>query len=367
MDDDFDIGAAVDDISTGIGLDITPPEADDKSAGKGEGPDVTDVVVKGETTPPPAPAPTTGTQAPAAPAAPAADGATPPAAPKKAPHSWRPEAKAEFDKLSPTVQDEVLKREEDILRGIGTYKAAADFGHAVDRAIQPYVPLMKQANIDPVRHVGELFRIHHTLATGAPEVKQAALMQIARDFGINLPAGQSPEDSPYVDPEVAALRTQMQNLQSMHKRLVDQQTAQHTAQIQEQRSRVEAGLRSELNTFASDPEHAFFDEVADDMAILIQSGRAPSLKQAYELAIRMQPAILEKENLRAAAKGASKKLGANNAAAAKTTAARNATGVNVKAQPAAPAKKSVAPGAGLKNLDMSIEAAFDNIMSGSEG
>lgn len=364
MDDDFDIVTAVEEVSSGLGIEITTPDVEVTSSEPGEL-SLADKVDKDTTTD------VVAKPAPAATTAPAAAGPAPTPAPApaglKAPASWRPEAKAEFEKLTPVVQAEVVKREEDILRGIGEYKAAATFGHAVDRAIQPYVPVLKQFNIDPVRHVGELFNIHQQLALGSPEVKQATLAKIARDFGITLPAGQSPEDSPYVDPEVAALRTQMQQLQSMHQRLVDQQTQAQTQQIQAQRAQVEQSLRGELNTFASDPEHAFFDEVADDMAMLIQSGRAPSLKQAYELAIRMSPAVLEKENLRVAAKEASKKQTTVNGAVAKTTAARNATGVNVKGQATAPAKRGTAPGAGLQNLDVSIEDAFDRIMAGDKG
>lgn len=361
--EDFDISAAVDDVSSGLGIEITT-DTSSGSDGAGEGASVAEgsdglSTTSSEPTASPTPAPAPGTTAAPAPAGEAAT--TAPAL--RAPASWRPEAKAEFDKLPPVIKDEVIKREEDILRGIGEYKAAATFGHAIDKAIQPFAPTLRQYGIDPVRHVGELFSVHQRLAMGSPEVKQATLAQIARDFGIPLPTPQASEDSPYVDPEVAALRTQMQQLHSLHQQLVNQQTQQQTQQIQAQRAQIENGLRSELNTFASDPEHAFFDEVADDMAMLIQSGRAPSLKQAYDLAIRMQPAILEKENLRVAAKEASKKLDANGTAAAKTTAARNATGVNVKGQAAAPTKRGPSPGAGLQNLGDSIEDAFDKIMA----
>ena len=359
--EDFDIGAAVDDVSSGLGIEITTDtSADSGTADAAEGGSVDSSPTPSTTTTSATP---TAAPAPGTTSTPAGEAPTTAAPTLRAPASWRPEAKAEFDKLPPVIKDEVIKREEDILRGIGEYKAAATFGHAIDKAIQPFAPTLRQYGIDPVRHVGELFSVHQRLAMGSPEVRQATLAQIARDFGIPLPTPQASEDSPYVDPEVAALRTQMQQLHSLHQQLVNQQTQQQTQQIQAQRAQIENGLRGELNTFASDPEHAFFDEVADDMAMLIQSGRAPSLKQAYELAIRMQPAILEKENLRVAAKEASKKLGANGAAVAKTTAARNATGVNVKGQAAAPAKRGPSPGAGLQNLGDSIEDAFDKIMA----
>lgn len=358
--DDFDIEAAVEDVSSGLGIEVTPVDdtlGDVKLADAGNG-DVTDVEAKpvGETAAETKPedAETTTDKPPAAPA----PGAL------KVPASWRPEAKAEFDKLPDVVKAEVIKREEDILRGIGQYRAAADFGSAIGKAIQPYEQVMRQHNIDPVRHVGELFDIHQRLALGTPEVKQATLMALAKSFGIAMPSAPSSEDSPWVDPEVKTLREQIQQLQSMHTQLVDQQTRREQAQTQAQQERVRQELSTELNAFASDPENAFFDDVADDMAVLIQSGRAPSLKQAYELAVRMNPAVQEKENLRIAAKEASKKQGATAAAAAKTTAARNATGVNVKSKAAAvTGAKPVKVGAGLENLDGALGDAFDAIMA----
>ena len=369
--EDFDIDSAVEDVSSGLGIEITQPE-----------PDTPEDTQAGGSSSEPAQTPADAESAKDAPANPAAkpSNGIPPApkpgeqspaptatgTPLKVPASWRPEAKAEFDKLPPVVQAEVVKREEDILRGIGEYKAAATFGTAVDKALQPFSSTMRQYGIDPVRHIGQLFDVHQRLALGSPEVKQATLAQLARDFNITLQPTQPAEDDVFIDPEVKNLRTQVEQLQSLHQQLVNQQTLREQQQLREREFQVRQSLQSELNTFAADPEHAFFDEVASDMAILIQSGRAPSLKQAYELAIRMSPAILEKENLRISAKEASKKMGTTAAAAAKTTAARTATGVNVKSQPSAKASKA-SPGARLENLDMSIEAAFDQIMASNKG
>ena len=203
--------------------------------------------------------------------------------------------------------------------------------------------------------------VHKSLAFGTPQQKQETLAALAKNFGVELSPSQSLEDSPYVDPEVASLREQVTKLQSFQQQLVNQQTAAQQQQIQQ----IRQTLSTELNTFAADPEHAFFDEVAPDMAMLIQSGRATSLKQAYDLALRMSPEALQRENLRLAAKTATQKHPHPKAAAAKTTAARNATGVNVRANGAGSMVKSVAPGPGLQSLDKSIEAEFDRIMAGS--
>ena len=46
----------------------------------------------------------------------------------QAPKTWRPEAAAKFATLPPEVQQEVLKREEDIFKGLEGYKADASIG-----------------------------------------------------------------------------------------------------------------------------------------------------------------------------------------------------------------------------------------------
>jgi len=295
MDDDFDIDSAVTEVSEGLGLEVTATEVKgDNTANTADTGGDVELSVEADKAATP---PTAEVVDPAKPTP-----TTPPPSPTdiRAPASWRPEAKAEFDKLSPVVKAEVAKREEDILRGIGEYKAAATFGQAVDRAISPYTPLLRQHGIDPVRHVSELMEVHKSLAFGTPQQKQETLAALAKNFGVELSPPQSLEDSPYVDPEVASLREQVTKLQSFQQQLVNQQTAAQQQQIQQ----IRQTLSTELNTFAADPEHAFFDEVAPDMAMLIQSGRATSLKQAYDLALRMSPEALQRENLRLVAKAA---------------------------------------------------------------
>jgi hypothetical protein len=57
----------------------------------------------------------------------------------QAPKTWRPEAAAKFSALPPEVQQEVLKREEDIFKGLEAYKADAGIGKAVKSVLQPYM------------------------------------------------------------------------------------------------------------------------------------------------------------------------------------------------------------------------------------
>jgi hypothetical protein len=45
-----------------------------------------------------------------------------------------------------------------------------------------------------------------------------------------------------------------------------------------------AGAQTDIERFASDPKHMFFDNVRGEMSFLLQSGKAVSLGDAYDKA-----------------------------------------------------------------------------------
>ena len=82
----------------------------------------------------------------------AKEGASAPAASTlQPPKTWRPEAAAKFAALPPEVQQEVLKREEDIFKGLESYKADASIGKALKGVVQPYLQVFQSQGIDPMQ------------------------------------------------------------------------------------------------------------------------------------------------------------------------------------------------------------------------
>lgn len=288
-----------------------------------------------------------GTDAGAAAATPPAAG-TPPAteaapAPAttglQAPKTWRPEAAAKFATLPPEVQQEVLKREEDIFKGLEGYKADASIGKALKGVIQPYMHIYQAQNIDPMQQVSGLMRAHVALATGTPEQKQQFFQHLAKEYDVDLGG-----EAPYVDPQVAGLQKQLSDLQS---RL--------NGREQQEADKARTALQAEIDTFASDPAHKYFDEVANDIAGLLRSGAAKDLKDAYEKAIWANPITRAKEQARLTADAEAK---AKAEAAEKVKQARKATGANVKSS--AKAASGTAP---LGSIDDTLNAALANIKS----
>lgn len=270
----------------------------------------------------------------------AKEGASAPAASTlQPPKTWRPEAAAKFATLPPEVQQEVLKREEDIFKGLESYKADASIGKAFKGVVQPYLQVFQSQGIDPMQQVSGLMRAHVALATGTPEQKQQFFQHLAKEYGVDLDT-----EAPYVDPQVAGLQKQLSDLQS---RLNGRE--QHEAN--EARSKLQA----EIDSFASDPAHQYFDEVANDMAGLLRSGAAKDLKDAYDKAIWANPITRTKEQARLTADAETK---AKAEAAEKAKQARKATGANVKSS--AKAASGTAP---LGSIDDTLKAALVAIKS----
>jgi hypothetical protein len=108
-------------------------------------------------------------------------------------------------------------------------------------------------------------------------VQKAQYFQnLAREYGIDL--GQV-QNIPQQDPQTQYLMQQLNELRQT------QQMWQNSIQEQE-RSKA----NHELDSFATS-EKTHFEAVRNDMADLLEAGKAQSLEQAYEMAIWMRPDV----------------------------------------------------------------------------
>ena len=192
---------------------------------------------------------------------------------KRAPSSWKKETQAEWDKLPGHVQDDVLRRESDFHKGIEGYKQSAQRAQAYDNAIAPYQQTLQNLGVSPEAAIGELFKADHLLRNSAPHEKAAYFAQLARDYGVSLENIQNP---PQVDPAYQQVLNELNTLK------------RNEFQREQQRTQAEtATLNSTIAKFSEGKEH--FDVVREDMAALLQAGRAPDLEAAYDMAIWARP------------------------------------------------------------------------------
>lgn len=303
--DDFDMGAAVDSLSGELGFESeTPQDQDDLHVEIGE----TDLQNAENANPTP---PADNSDTPPADAPPTPSALEPP-------KTWRKEALEQWNTLPEVVKAEVLKREEDIFRGLEVYRADATFGKSLKAALDPYLPILQQYNIDPAAQVANLMQAHHTLALGAPEQKVAFMRQLAQEYGIDL-GELSGAGAPFVDPAVDALQKELQAVKSTL-------SARERAEAQQRMQ----SIQTEIEQFASDPANEHFDSVANDIAALLKAGTAKDLKDAYEKAVWANPVtrakLVAKQQADAAAQAKAE-------AAKRAAAAKSASSVVVRAKP----------------------------------
>lgn len=209
-----------------------------------------------------------------------------PAPVRKAPSSWKPAAQEAFlkadrgEQLTPEeirlLTQEAERREGDFLKGVGEFKSHADRARAYDAAIEPFKGHLQALGVDAPTAITALMRADYTLRTADPATKAQYFAQLAQQYGIDLGQVQQP---PQVDPQTQYLMSQLNQLRQQQEMWQNQIVQQEQMKAQ-----------SELQSFATaDKQH--FDAVRNDMADLLETGKAKSLQEAYDMAVWMRPDI----------------------------------------------------------------------------
>ena len=205
---------------------------------------------------------------------------------RKAPSSWKPDAQTAWlkaDKGEPLTPDEVKllalegeRREGDFHRGVEEFKTHAQKARAYESVVEPYRKTLDSLGVDAPTAIGKLLQADHTLRYGDPATKQMYFAQLAQQYGIDIGTLQNP---PQVDQQTQYLMNQINSLQQT-------QQQYYNSVKQEEQSRA----TDEITQFAN-AGHAHYDAVRNDMADLLETGKAKSLKDAYDMAVWMRPDI----------------------------------------------------------------------------
>ncbi len=281
---DLDIASAVE----SIGLDLFPQSQTDTD---------TDTEVEE------APVPTS--------AAPVTETASAPtvAERRQAPKSWGREHHESWDKIDPKAQEYIEQRERQMLEGLGQYKTDATYGKSLRDILTPYRPILAAGGMDEATAVQTLLNAHYRLTQGDPQSRKQAFYELGQNLGFL----QGQQAQP-VDPQVQALQQQVTEMQ---RRDYDRDQRTH--------SEVRGRIEHDVATFAADPAHPFFDDVADDIIAMIRSG-AP-LQEAYDKAVWANPVTRQKQLATFQTEQTAK---LRDEAKQTATKARQAMGVNVK-------------------------------------
>lgn len=216
---------------------------------------------------------------------------TPPAEALKAPASWKPEIREKWATVSPEIQAEVTRREHEMQNVLQQAAGARQFLDAFERTVSPYQMFIAAENTTPLQAVQSLLQISALLRTGSPDQKVQVIGNAIRQWGIDLQMldgyiasgyqqmGQpgQPQQQQFRDPRVDQMLAEQAQRQQW-----DQQAHQHS-------------INTEVQGFASDPKHEFFNDLqrtmGDLMSMAARRGEVMTLEQAYERACKLDDGI----------------------------------------------------------------------------
>jgi len=199
------------------------------------------------------------------------------------PKSWPKEMHEHWAKTDPKVQEYWETREKQMLDGLEQYKGDAGFGKQLRDVVTPYNAMLQAQGVDAPKAVQFLLNAHYQLTNSQPAERTAHFVRLAKQYGIDLSTVKTDETS--ADPKVKALEDRVNQL---HNTL----TTREQAALTEAKARV----AKDVEAFASDPSHPYFDEVADDIVAMLNAGF--ELKDAYEKAVWANPVTRQKEMVR---------------------------------------------------------------------
>lgn len=252
------------------------------------------------------------------------------------PSTWKKEYVAIWDKMEKGEQiskedftkfaEYANQRESEYKKGVSTYKAEADRAKAYEEAIAPFVPELQAQGITPAAWINNLGRAHMILTKAPYEQKVQMFQRLALDYGIQF----NNEGQFAAPPQVDAYTQQLMNQLNQ----VNQEVSTIKSRFQQEESQR---LVNEIEKYRSDREkYPHFDVVREEMAQLLELGRAQDLETAYKKAVRMNDEVwsIEQERLLNDAKQAALK--------AQQVAKAKAAAVSVKS--VTPSGKIAEPG-----------------------
>ena len=218
------------------------------------------------------------------------------------PTTWKKDLLPLWDKIAKgetLSKDESKKhleylnqRENEFKKGVSVYKAEAERAKALEEAINPFVPELQSQGIHPAAWINNLGRAHMMLVKGTPQQKREMFHTLARDYGVNLNESNEPQQ-----PVDAYTQQLMQQLNQ-----VNQEVSTIKGRFEQEE---QARLSNEIERVRSDKERfPHFDLVREEMAQLLELGKAQNLETAYTKAVRMNDEVwaVEQERLLSSAK-----------------------------------------------------------------
>lgn len=224
---------------------------------------------------PPAPAPLQGTRAPV---------------------SWKPEEREGWENLNPIHQQAIIRRDREVGDALRSSAESRQFHQQFQQAIQPYEHMIRAEGADPISAAASLFQTAAILRTAPPLQKAALVADLVAQYGISprdldtaLEARFRGQPAPS-DPMSAIMQQLDQRLAPVNEFMTNLQRRR-----QESEQQLSAQASQTLDQFLNDPTNEFAEDVAGDMADLLETaakyGQTLTLQDAYRRATLLHPTV----------------------------------------------------------------------------
>lgn len=228
----------------------------------------------------------------------------------KAPSQWKPSVREQWNKIPRAAQEEILRREGDNLRLIGSVGPKLRLADEITQHVAPYMENLKANGVTPNAFVADMFTTVKALTSPNPQDRVETIANIIQSYGVDLRLlDQVLSQRVQGGPQQMAVQQQLANAQYREQHLrsqLDQQSAEESERA--------------IAAFAADPKHEFLADVRDLMADLLEANRATNLEDAYAAAVWAHPdtrkILLQREAQARAVTKTNRANAASNAASA---------------------------------------------------
>ena len=158
-----------------------------------------------------------------------------------------------------------------------------DIAGQFKQAIEPHFSFIQEFNINPYTHVQELLGVSRTLATGDAASKAGMIANLCDMFKVDVEELDNALFELQNRPKPSKEDLILDKLNAL-----EQRTYAPPAPVPAQPINTNE-LQNEINAFAAKNE--FFNEVKEDMAVFLNSGKARNLDEAYTLALKINDGV----------------------------------------------------------------------------
>jgi len=247
------------------------------------------------------------------------------------PKSWSAEKAELYKAASPELREYINQREAEVGQGFASRaEQLQQYQSRVEPVMQSLKPLdgmLAQSGVSHAEYVSGLVKADQFIRQNP----QQAIQHIARQANIDLdelafmPAPEAP------NPELMALRQQVQQTRQQMEAWQNQASQSYEQQVADQIQTFQAEASE-----TGEPLHPHFEAVKPLMASLLQTGQAEGLQDAYDMAVYAHPQVRESVISSNPAVVEATTAAKQRAAAAKSTSIRGtpSAGVSIADQPA---------------------------------